>query len=208
MKLTKRKRVSYILILCPIIILFLICLSSIISSNYTYKYSYEQSNWIKNYYSIDGYAQYVLSKIDNALFNAEQQAVNYIMTNEYLENKPTTIPLPIHNINKIIYNNDINNTYDVLNNTYKYLAVQYLKPIEQKYGGDVITIYNQDNSIYSLYYKNTFELPKDTLYKLDVQANINDILYDIFIDNNTVSGSKIDFKSRYDIINWSQLYEK
>ncbi len=207
MKMKKRKGASSILILYTVVILVVLGLFTVVSASLNYKQSVSQSIWNKNYYELDSYAESVVAEIDDALFTAEQKAVKYIMTNEYMFNNSITIPQEVHNINKKLYNGDINNTYDVLNNTYMYLAINNLSPITEKYGGTVVPIYNEDGSVFSLYYKNVFSDENDPKYKLNVQININDILYDVVVTGNTFNSSKIDFKSRYTIYNWSQSYE-
>lgn len=206
-KLKKRKGASSVLILYCIVILVLISLLTIMHVSLNYNISYEQSKWNENYYKIDSYAESVVAEIDDALFNAEQQAVNYFINQEYLIENSSIIPEDIHNINKSIYNNDVNKSYDILNNTYKYLAIIYLQPIQETYGGEILTVYNDDETIYSLYYKNTFTLENFEDYKLETRISIKDILYDITIEDGIVSGHKIDFKNRYEVVNWSQFYE-
>ncbi len=207
-KTKKRKGASSVLILFTVIILVTLGFATVISAGLNLNLSLQSSQWNRAYYQLDSSSESVVAEIDDALYSAEQEAVKYVMNSEYLLYSSTSIPNDVHNINKIIYKNDVNNIYDVLNNTYKFLAVEHLKSIEEKYGGEVVVLYNKDGSIYSMYYKNIFKKPDDEHYKLSIKLNIQDILYDVQIENGHFSGRKIDFKSRYLITRWRQSYRK
>ncbi len=203
----KRKGASSILILYSVVILAVLGLFTVMSASLNYNQSVSQSNWNKNYYELDSYAESVVAEIDDALFSAEQKSVRYVMSNEYTFNNSITIPQEVHNINKKLYKGNVKNTYAVLDNTYKYLAINNLTAITEAYGGTVVPIYNEDGSVFSLYYKNVFVSARDSRYKLNVQLNIDDILYDVVVNGNSFNSSKIDFKSRYSTYNWTQSYE-
>ncbi len=206
MKLTKKRSgASSVLILITVVILITLGFFTVISASVNYSQSIKSNKWTRSYYELDSSGEALTAKIDDELFAAEQQAVHYVLTSEYLHNDSKFIPPSIHEINKTVYNNDINNVYKVLNNTYKSLAVQRLKELKNRFGGTITTIYNKDGSIYALYYSNTLTNLKDSTYKLEVRLAIQDILYDLFIENGVVSGKKIDFKSRYLVTKWQQV---
>ncbi len=208
LKLRKRQGASSVLILFTVVILITLGLFTVVSASVNYSHSLKSSSWIRSYYELDSYGEALLANVDNALFQAEQEAVNYIMTAEYLRDECETIPSKIHEVNKKLYNNNPENVYTVLNNTYKTLAVSYLEPLEETYNGDVVAIYNEDGSVYSLYFTSTLEKYDNTPFKLNIKINIEDILYDISVNDGIVSGKKIDFKKRYLVTKWEQVYEE
>ncbi len=207
LKLKKRQGASSVLILFTVVILVTLGLFTIVSASVNYSQSQKSALWTRSYYELDSYGEALLANVDNALFQAEQEAVNYIMTSEYLQNNAETIPSEIHEINKDIYNNDKNNVYKVLNNTYKSLAINYLKPLEDTYDSNVVAIYNEDGSVYSLFYTAVLTKYDDLEFKFDIKINIQDILYDINVQDGVISGKKIDFKKRYLVTKWQQIYE-
>lgn len=203
----KRSGASSVLILFTVVILITLGLFTIVSASLNYKLSVESSQWNEFYYELDSVGESLVAKIDDVLYSAEQKAVYYVLTSEYKSQYARTISQEIHDINLSVYNNDINNTYDVMNNTYKSLVIEYLKDIEDEYGGKVVTLYNKDGSVFSIYYTNVLSHSDDENYQLTINLNIEDILYDIFIsDSGEVTGRKIDFKNRYLINRWKQHY--
>ncbi len=199
----KRKGASSVIVLFTIVILITFSFFTIVSANADYRKSLEASEWNNSYYELDSYGESVVAEIDDVLYHAEQDAVHYILTSEFQQKNSKTISQHIHLVNKKIYNNNVNNVYDVLNNTYKSLALEYLKEIEEKYNGDVVALYNKNGGVYSLYYKNDLSLTNKS-YILSIKLNIQDILYDVSINNGKFSGRKIDFKNRYLITKWIQ----
>lgn len=208
-KLEKRQGSSTILVLFMIVVLVTLGFFTIVSASLNYKLSLKTSQWNKSYYELDSKGEIIKAKIDEACYRAEQEAVKYVMVSGYNKKySDVAIPEDIHNINKKLYAGNINNVYDVLNNTYKSLANIYLKDVEDEFGGEVVTLYNEDGSVFSIYYKNILQKDDDSTYKLDIKLNIQDILYDISIEPNEVSGKKVDFKNRYSIEKWKQYYDK
>ncbi len=206
MKYTKkRKGASSLLILITVVILVTLGFFTIVSASVNYAQSIKANKWTRSYYELDSSGEALVAYIDNELFTAEQQAVSYILASEYLHYDTKTIPSSIHETNKLVYNNNVNNVYAVLNNTYKSLAIERLRTLKSKFGGTIVAIYNKDGSVYSLYYTNTLTKLDDPTYKLEIRLNIQDILYDIYIADGVVSGKKIDFKSRYLVTKWQQV---
>lgn len=204
----KRKGASTVLVLFMIVVLVTLGFFTIMSATLNYKLSLKASAWNKAYYELDSQGEAIVAEIDNYLYLAEQDSVKYFMQAEYKNETTKLISDDIHQTNRRIYNNDIKNSYKVLNNTYKSLAIGYLEYVEKTIGGDVIVLYNQDGGVYSISYENVLQKMDNKEYKLSIKLNVVDILYDIYLEGSRVNGKKIDFKNRYVITMWEQYLDK
>lgn len=208
-KTKKREGASTVLVLFMVVVLVTLGFFTIVSASLNYRLSLKASKWNKDYYALDSQGEALAAKIDDALYNAEQDAVTYVMDYEYKKNSTDKISLEAHQINKTLYSGNDENVYKVLNNTYKYLAKEYLIPVSEEYYSEIVTLYNDDNSIYSIQFNTDLKKDDDETYRLAIKLNVDDILYDIHLDDNgRVVGKKIDFENRYSIKKWQQYYYK
>lgn len=208
-KTKKREGASTVLVLFMIVVLVTLGFFTIVSASLNYRLSLKASQWNKDYYALDKEGEALSAKIDDALYNAEQTAVAYVMDYGYKNKSTDLIPDDVHQINKVLYNGNDENVYKVLNNTYKYLAKENLIPVKDEYESEIVTLYNDDKSIYSIQFNADLKKDDDETYRLAIKLNIDDILYDIHLDNNgRVVGKKIDFENRYSVKKWQQYYYK
>ncbi len=193
----KRKGASSVLVLFMVVILVTLALFTIVSTRLNYKLSEKASEWNSKYYYLDGKAEEHLAEVATLINVAEKEAID-----TFLLEKTNSEEYSNYNVYEI---------YDILNYYFKdILATKLQDKVDDNIEKNKTYIsVERDifNNVETLKYGYTIFYDDSKDFGLQVEVEIKNLLYDVYLDGDIITAEKVFYENRYDIKKWKQFQE-